>query len=487
MPRASAIAVVAVAATIVLTMPRSAKGQSATGPKSSLGPGAVSQAPAGTTVVRRSGPSGSLILVEPNHALPLVHVVVALRSGSAWDPRKKDGLSNLMAEVARRGAAGKTRDQLDARLDGLGATLGVHTGPDSLHLEGHVLGRYLGEYLAIVADVLLRPDFAAAEIARTRRETLADIDELRNDDQSLCRRFFVRNLYGDHPYGHPAEGDRASLERLRREDLQSYHRQHVVGPNVIFAAAGAVTPDDFHGRIQQLFKSLPKTAAPGPNPLAVREPSPPSGWRIQIVDKPDRQQAQILFGQFGVRATDPDYVPLLVAVTSFGGHGMKATLMDEVRSKRGLAYGAYMTLSQRRGRGSLTGWVFTANDKAVPTLKLVLKLFVGLMDKGIDDVRLAFAKAFLAGSQAAEMDDPGQRLDARVAAEVVGLPPDFVDNLPARIRTVTALEVKAALARNLHARDLAITVVATAATLRQRLLDAKVDSGAIDVVPYESY
>jgi hypothetical protein len=47
--------------------------------------------------------------------------------------------------------------------------------------------------------------------------------------------------------------------------------------------------------------------------------------------------------------------------------------------------------------------------------------------------------------------------------------------------------VKAAIARNIHAHDLAITVVATAATLRPRLIDAKVQSSAIDIVPYESY
>ncbi|MES1165377.1 MAG: pitrilysin family protein [Verrucomicrobiota bacterium] len=427
------------------------------------------------------------MLTEPNHALPLVNVSVAVRSGSAWDPRKKDGLANLMAEVARRGAAGKTRDEIDTLLDALGATLDVHTDPDSLRFEGHVLSRNLETYLEIVAAILLRPDFAAAEVARTRREILGDLDEQRADDQALCRRYFVRNLYNDHPYGHPPEGDRASLERIRREDLRAFHRQHVVGPNVILAAGGDVSAPAFHALAQRLFAAMPAGAAPGPNPLVVREPLPPSGWRIQIVDKPDRQQAQIMFGQFGVRAADPDYLPLLVAIASFGGHGMKAMLMDEVRTKRGLAYGTYMGLSERVGRGALAGWVFTANDKMVPTLKLILRLYIGLMEKGIAADRLAFTKAFLAGSNTTEMDDPAQRLDARVSAEIAGLPPDFVDELPARIGAVTPDQVQGAVARHVHARDLAITVVATAATLQKRLVDAKVESSAIDVVPYDSY
>jgi predicted Zn-dependent peptidase len=166
---------------------------------------------------------------------------------------------------------------------------------------------------------------------------------------------------------------------------------------------------------------------------------------------------------------------------------MKATLMDEVRTKRGLAYGAYMTLAETLARGPITGWFFTENDKAVSTLKLVLRLYVGLMEKGIDDAGVIFARNFLAGAQASAMDDPEHRLAARVSAEIAGLSPAFVDDLPDRIRTVTPTQVRTAIVRHVRAHDLAITAVATAASLRASLIAAKVQPSAIDVVPYQGY
>ena len=446
--------------------------------------GAEDAAPA---VERRAGPGGALVLVETNRALPLVHVVVALRSGSGWDPHKKEGLAHLAAATARRGAAGQSRAELDARLDALGAQLDVVVDPDSTRFEGHVLSQHLDQFLAIAADVLLRPDFTANEVTRTRRDVLAQIDEADNDDVALGTRYFDRNLYGDHPSGFPPEGARASLERVRREDLRAFFAQHVVGPNVILAAGGDVSADDFAAAAARHFGALPARPSPGPNPLAMREPQAPHGWRIQIVDKPDREQAQIFFGQLAVPATDPDYVPLLVLSTSFGGRGMKATLMDEIRTKRGLAYGAYMTLSERLGRGALSGWVQAATAKAVPTLKLALKLYVGLMERGIDAERLAFAKKFLAGAIATEMDAPEHRLDARVTAEIVGLPTGFVDDLPARVQAVTTAQLGSVISKRIHAHDLAITIVATAATLRPRLIEAKIQPSAIDVVPYQTF
>jgi predicted Zn-dependent peptidase len=85
------------------------------------------------------------------------------------------------------------------------------------------------------------------------------------------------------------------------------------------------------------------------------------------------------------------------------------------------------------------------------------------------------------------MDEPEHRLSARVSAEMAGLPADYVDSYPARVRALSPAAVNAAIKRHVHARDLAITMVASAPAMKPRLLDAKLDASAIDVVPYDGY
>jgi zinc protease len=449
---------------------------------------AAAKPPAATAgAVRRPGPAGSTLIVESNHTVPLVHVVIASRSGSAADPRHREGLTNLAAEWARRGAGGKSREELDAALDTLGAALDVETFVDSTRFEGEVLARNLDAYLALVADVLVRPTFAPAELDRTRKEVIGQIDEQRTDDRALAGRFFARNLFADHPYGHPPDGLAAALEAARPDEISAHFRRHFVGKNLVFAFAGDVEPDALAASLKRAFHGLSAAAAPEANPLELREPVPPKGWRIQLVDKPDRQQTQLLFGHPALRATDPDFLPLTVGLTAFGGHAMNATMMTEIRRKRGLAYGAYLTLSPRRGVGPVTGWVFTGSDKTVTTLKLALKLYVAFMEKGLGADEVTFFKRFLIGSHASEMDVPEHRLAARVTAEIAGLPADFVDTYPDRVAAVTPAAVNAAIKRGVHARDLAITMVATASVMKKLLVDAKVQETAIDVVPYDGY
>jgi zinc protease len=435
------------------------------------------------SVVRQSGPAGSLMIVETNHAVPLVYVVLAARGGSSTDPHHRDGLTNLAAELARRGAGSRTRAQLDEALDALGATLDVETDPDSVRFVGQVLARNLDRFLAILGDIVVRPQLSAAEMERTRREIEAQIDESRNDDQTLCTRFFTKNLYGDHPYGHSPDGSRADLENMSADEVAAHFRKLFVGRNLIFAASGDVEPAALAAQVARAFAGLRE--GPAEKQPTLRVPVATTGWRIQLVDKPDRQQTQIMFGQAGPAAGDPDLVPLEVAFAAFGGHGMTSTLMDEVRTKRGLAYGAYLSLSERRGAGAISGWVFSANEKVVATLKLVLKLYLSLMEKGLDPARVETFKAFVAGSYASEMDVPEHRLDARVGAELAGLPADFVDTYADRVRAVTAAEVNAAIAKHVHARDLAITMVSTASVVKKLLVQAKIKDTAIDVVGFE--
>jgi zinc protease len=270
---------------------------------------------------------------------------------------------------------------------------------------------------------------------------------------------------------------------MTTDEVAAHFRKQLLGRNMIFAASGDVEPAALAGVLGRAFNGLRE--GPVEKQPVLRVPVSVSGWRIQLVDKPDRQQAQIMFGHAGPPASEPDLIPLEVAFAAFGGHGMTSTLMDEVRTKRGLAYGAYLSLSERRGAGAVSGWVFSANDKVVATLKLVLKLYLSFMEKGLDPARVETFKTFLAGSYASEIDVPEHRLEARVSAELAGLPPDFVDTYADRVRAVTPEQVNAAIAKHVHARDLAITMVSTASVVRKLLVQAKIKDSAIDVVGFE--
>ncbi|MCA1664718.1 MAG: insulinase family protein, partial [Myxococcales bacterium] len=158
------------------------------------------------TATRVEGPAGSIILVEENHDLPLVRVQVAVRAGAGDDAPELDGLTNFASELMGRGAGGRTRAEIDAAFDALGTSLDVSSDYDGVTFDLTVLKEKLEAALVLLADVILRPDCPRAEADKLKRELLASLDDLRDDDGSLVRRYFTRALYGAHPYGRTVIG-----------------------------------------------------------------------------------------------------------------------------------------------------------------------------------------------------------------------------------------------------------------------------------------
>src|SRR5207237_800906 len=79
--------------------------------------------------------------VEENHDLPLARVTVTTGSGAADDPPGREGLAAFAAELCRRGAAGRTRTELDQALEGFGAELDVSVDCDTVTFDIEVLSR----------------------------------------------------------------------------------------------------------------------------------------------------------------------------------------------------------------------------------------------------------------------------------------------------------------------------------------------------------
>jgi zinc protease len=176
-----------------------------------------------------------------------------------------------------------------------------------------------------------------------------------------------------------------------------------------------------------------------------------------------------------------------VATTAFGGT-FTARLMDEVRSKRGLSYGASARVGQGRGAKALVAHVFPSLEQTPETLALVLKLWRDWVDDGVTEREVEFARGYLAKSFAFSVATPDDRLELRTGLELAGMPRDFADTFAARVSKIERADAVRALTTHLSSRDLEIAIVSTADALLPKLDEAKLlDGVTVDVVPYDRY
>jgi zinc protease len=424
----------------------------------------------------------SNVLVETSHDLPLVSISVAFSMGALEDPPGGDGSVRLLARLMRRSAGGRSAEQNDALVEGMGAALGAEVTQSTITFQGSVIARSLDRFGEFLLDALARPALPEDELARLKRETLAELIETLDDDRSLARRWFRRTLFAGHPYGRSAGGTRAGVEGATLDTLRDLYRKLIVRENLVVAMAGDVTKE----RAQRFVDQLSAALASGTR-LVDRTPEPTikPGRHLVLVDKPERTQTQIIIGGLGSHPADADHFPLALANTAFGGT-FTARLMQEVRVKRGWSYGAYSSLPFDRRRQAFSLWTFPKASDAPACIALELELLQAFRKTGLKKSELGWAKRYLMRSHAFAIDTTAKRVGLKLDSVLYDLPPGYFENYLETLRGITLEQANEAVKTRLSDENLVFTVVGTESVVGQAVRDAIPNLASTSVVRYDA-
>lgn len=422
------------------------------------------------------------LLLERDASLPLIHGGVCTRSGSSEDPEELLGLTRLTGRLMRRTAGGMRAEDVDARIDRMGASLGLDSGHGSLTLSGSVLERSYEDFMRLFEQILGAPGLAEDELERLKRETLAELTEILDSDQQLAQRWFLRTLFAGHPYGRTVIGSEKTLAAITVADVRRCYERHFTRRNLLFSFAGAVDQERVERASRSIWEALPVGDADVPPPP---EPEAQPGRHLVFVDKPERTQTQILIGCLGSHPSDGDYFPLLVANTVFGGT-FTARLTQEVRAKRGWSYGAYSSLGYDRRRQAFSMWTFPKADDAAPCMALQLEMLSDLLKAGITAEELGWAKRYLAQSQAFSCDTAAKRLGLELDELTSDIPRGHYARFVASVGDVTLEQANRAIQSRLSLDDLSIIVVGTHSLIGNAVRRVIPDLADTRVVPFDT-
>lgn len=421
------------------------------------------------------------VLVECNHALPLVSMAVTFRAGAVHDPPERPGLARLAARMLRRGCTGHSAAQVEQRIDRLGGSVSAQVGLGISSLGSDVLARSAEPMAELLGSLLATPTFDHDELEKLKRQSRAEIVNSRDNDAVLAARGLRRHLFADHPHGRRIAGDTDGVGRATRADVADFHRHHMQRANAVVAISGDVTPAQAEALAERLLAGLP---AGERTPYPQQPPRLPDGRNLVIVDKPDRTQSQLVIGTLGTHAKDDDHVPLVVANAAFGGT-FTSRLTHEVRSKRGWSYGASSHLPGGQLREAFSMWTAPSAETAAVCLRLELDLLSRWREQGITADELAKCQRYLRLSHAFEIDTPKKRLAQKIERELLDLPEDFHRRWVERIDGVTLDQANQAVQRRISASSLWVSAVATNEAIGAELRGAIDDLQNVVVDPFD--
>ncbi len=131
----------------------------------------------------------------------------------------------------------------------MGASLNASVGKDVATLSLRILKKDLDKGFDLFMEALRRPAFPEEEIRREIEKTLAAIQSAEDEPGEVAQKEFQKALFLKGPYGHPVEGTKESVPRLKREALLRFYQTYYHPNNSILAVVGDITADEIRRKI----------------------------------------------------------------------------------------------------------------------------------------------------------------------------------------------------------------------------------------------
>jgi zinc protease len=399
--------------------------------------------------------NGMVIFLQEDHELPLIDGTARIRGGSVNEPKDKTGLVDIYGEVWRTGGTkSQTGDQLDDFLEVRAAKVETGGGPDSTSISFSCLKGDFDDVFKGFVDVLQNPEFRADKIDIAKKG-MDDAISRRNDEASqIAHREAVKLAYGpDNPYAREAEY--ATVAAVTRQDLIDWHGKYVHPNNIILGISGDFDSSAMEARLRTAFESWPKGPALPKNEIQY-SPAKPGYY---LVNKEDVNQSNISMVSLGTTRANPDYYAISVFNEAFGG-GFSSRLFNDIRTKRGLAYGVGGGIGTNFGHpGILQVAMGTKSQSTVEAIQAAGEDIDDLSKQPITEEEIQRAKDAILNAFIFRLDSPDKILAERMTYEYYGYPPDWLDKYQAEIKKVAAADVNRVAAKYMHRDQLAVLVV----------------------------
>jgi len=335
-------------------------------------------------------PSGLTLLVQPMPDRYTVSVAVWVRTGARDEDGERAGISHFVEHMMFKGTETRDARAIAASLESLGGHLDAFTTREQVCYTARALSEHLPQAVEVLADIVCRSRFDAAEIEREKSVVKEEILSYEDNPEEKVADLLGLQIWGGHPLGRPILGTASSVDALDRASLRDHFAGRYRADQLVVAAAGGLTPEALLERIEHAF-----TPPDGPEPT---RDGPPLPFRPTVHHEArDLQQLYLSLGTRTVAYADPRRYALIVLETLLGG-GMSSRLFQSIREEAGLAYSVFSSLDFLRDDGVLSIHLGVSPERAREALALLRSELARIARDGPDEAEVESTRMQLKGS-----------------------------------------------------------------------------------------
>ncbi len=377
--------------------------------------------------------NGLTVYLMEKHTVPVINVSVIIPAGAIYDADKA-GVAALTADCLICGTKNYSKKQIEEAFDFAGADYNTYGTKEFAGLSARLAVKDEDKLFPVIKEILVNPAFNDSDFIKEKKRTLADLDQAKQSPGRVIGLYWDKFFYGNHVYGNVTTGTVSSITPLTSQDLKKFYTTYYNPQGSAIALVGDFNTADMKKKITQLFGDWKKTAS-----SAALPPIPTyniTSAKVLLVNKDDARETTLLIGTKGVTRNTPDYIPLQVVNTIFGGR-FTSWLNEELRVKSGLTYGAGSYFDYKKNGGAFLISTHTANETTAPTLEKTIEVINRLQSQPIDDTTLTSAKNYMIGLFPPRFQSDGQLAGLLTGMFWYGYNESYINNFEANVNEVT--------------------------------------------------
>jgi len=352
--------------------------------------------------------------------------------GARYEAPEENGISHLLEHMAFKGTEKRTARGIAEEIESVGGHLNAYTSREHTAYYARVLKEDVELGVDILADILQHPTFDAEELAKEREVVVQEIGQSEDTPDDLVFDRLQEVAYPDQPMGRSILGTAEGVRGFDSSVLSGYMGRHYRASRMVLSASGRVDHDALVDLAREKFGGL-KHGTNGVAPQALYAGGDTREGR-------DLEQVHICLGFDGLRYDDPDFYPLQIFSTLFGG-GMSSRLFQEVRESRGLCYSVFSFASAYHD-GGLFGIYAGTGAKEVAELVPVVCDELAKVATTVTEAEIARARAQAKASILMSLESPSGRTE-QLARHILifgrEIPPD---ELKRKVDAVDAASIR---------------------------------------------
>lgn len=359
----------------------------------------------------------------------------------------------MTIEAIGEGTDKLTSNEISEKLDFYGAYMKTDSSRDTPALVLYTLSKHLDKTLPVVKDLLLNASYPEDELKTYRENSKQKLISIEKKVSVLASKLLYETLYGkDHPFGYRVFPE--DFDTVTREQLLDFHRAHYRNLDCDVIISGKVE-DNALAIFKKEFENIPVqiTAFDNSTPAPI-----PAEQKKTVVEIDKVVQSAIKLARPLFSKKHPDYIPLQVLNTVFGGY-FGSRLMTNIREDKGYTYGigSGLVALGTTGIWSIGSEVGVEVSKA--TLKEIYYEMKCLRDEPVEQEELDTVKNYMLGAFLKDVDGPFALAEKYISLLKYDLDYSYYQRWMKTVKNITPAEIQALAKKYLVEEDFYEVVV----------------------------